>query len=682
MGPSHAPNLVQSNTREQKTSSLWAPDLSPRNGQSPLRSVLQLAKANLHRDMFVASSPASSIESRMHLEQDDQSLAPLPVDRVVDSNSDTEVTSWRYSTAPQYVATPVNDVREPLPSPTLPDPLPATNIDCEIYSPTEPISSGFESPHLTYNRRTTYMDAVEMALPLSLPSSPINKRRDVSSIGPGVFENRTALETSMEELRVSDTVGTGSSLEESPIVTRARQNSRDRASISPLPDSPEKIIFLSESAEAAAESAKAKRRLLKDAFKTDQSYIHDAEMDSETHNYDPRCRSDFDAYNFQRSGLKTHSLTPCPDPSAHLTRSTRLERPSSTASTDVLATGHDLALGQIYPPQIVSRATATGSPMPFPRQRLRPPTAQSDPYAGYADSVRHPRHGNVARGYVNPNFFYPRGSSRPLAQPDYAFSTAASKVYGSSQAPDQRIRDSYKTDTLTALERPPSRYRKNGIGAEVVPRGVGRYYQRPPSSMRPSSARSRPSSRRTYHGESDVRFRSSPPRAPGSESFIPSNRKRAVDDSFLAIDGQVEHINWEATALKHRSSEIMQLDDETSAAVRMSIFGSNTPEALHQARQGLRELSPNVQIYRKDRQENVHLRKKRRPSYWDNDLKEIRESPAGRGGVNSPVSAQASMRAEFEIASLGNTEMDVDDQHLATEGDCVYNELSNTMTEA
>lgn len=141
-----------------------------------------------------------------------------------------------------------------------------------------------------------------------------------------------------------------------------------------------------------------------------------------------------------------------------------------------------------------------------------------------------------------------------------------------------------------------------------------------------------------------------------------------MDDSFLLAEGHLESPGqWNATDALGDTNEIMQLDDETTAAVRMSIFGTNTPEALHQARQGLRELSPNVQVYRKGRQEHMHLRKKRRPSYWDNDLKEIRESPAGRGGVNSPVSAQASMRAEFEIASLRNTDMDVDEGEITME---------------
>jgi hypothetical protein len=50
-------------------------------------------------------------------------------------------------------------------------------------------------------------------------------------------------------------------------------------------------------------------------------------------------------------------------------------------------------------------------------------------------------------------------------------------------------------------------------------------------------------------------------------------------------------------------------------------------------REGMREISPNVTAWRKGMR--VQPRKKRRPSYWDGDLKQIRESPAGREHVRS-----------------------------------------------
>lgn len=308
-----------------------------------------------------------------------------------------------------------------------------------------------------------------------------------------------------------------------------------------------------------------------------------------------------------------------------------------------------------------ARTTASGSPMPFARAGPRPFTAQG--------RYQQPFQTNSRPGLIvtptmhhehfRPGWYYSQDPVLPLTQPTYSFSTAAAKVIGSDQAPDSRIRDSYKTDTLTALARSQKRFRKNGIGAEVEARGIGKYYQRPPSSLRGSSARSRPSSRQMYDSGRDVRFRSSPPRGP--EQRVPLRRKRAMDDSFVVhADPPLTTRFADAQLRVHNSDEVIEIDESTRAAVRMSIFGTSTPEALRGARQGIKELSPNVQVFRKGTQEHVHMRKKRRPSYWDTDLKEIRESPAGRGGVNSPVSAQASMQAEFEVASMP-TEMDMDE---------------------
>jgi hypothetical protein len=81
----------------------------------------------------------------------------------------------------------------------------------------------------------------------------------------------------------------------------------------------------------------------------------------------------------------------------------------------------------------------------------------------------------------------------------------------------------------------------------------------------------------------------------------------------------------EPIGAREDDSQVMELDDDTRAAIRMSLFGTETPEMLH-ARESLRELSPNVATTRKDKRQ----RKKRRPSYWDGDLKEIQNSPAAR----------------------------------------------------
>lgn len=652
--------------------------MSPSDNVPPLRSALRLAKASLHRDMFVASSPASSIESRMHLEQDSPYSASQDTSQSIHTRHHQKTTCWRYSTAPENLATPYHDVREPLPSPTLPDPLPLLDLINEECGGTEPASSGFTSPYLIAGQAVSSRYAAGIALPSSLPDTPGEDEYLASRLHGSKVICSTPLEKSMEELHVSGSTGISDQVDDSPIVNHLRRKSAGGSSVLPQSSSPERIIYLSESAEAAAESAKAKRKLLKDTFKIDHDQMVDEMPDAEAYSHNPRCRSDLNVEDFQQMRQKRRSLTPCPDPSAHLMQFSRLERPISVTDTDMLMTDHSLTHGQMYPTLVMPRTTATGSPMPFPRMRPRPPTAQSDPYAGSIDPIGYFPPVHIVHDHFSPA--WPQRPGRPSVQPTYSFSTAASKVHGSNQAPDYRIRDSYKTDTLTALARPPNRYRRNGIGADIVPRGVSRYYQRPPSSMRPSSAKSRPSSRRTYNGDNEVHFRSSPPKAPGPQPFIPLSRKRAIDDSFLVADGQVHAKHWNTRGSAPQSEEIIQLDDETSAAVRMSIFGTNTPEALHHARQGLRELSPNVQLYRKSKQENVHLRKKRRPSYWDNDLKEIRESPAGRGGVNSPVSAQASMRAEFEIASLRNTEMDFENDEDAPRSTQVQEDLRSRLS--
>lgn len=144
-------------------------------------------------------------------------------------------------------------------------------------------------------------------------------------------------------------------------------------------------------------------------------------------------------------------------------------------------------------------------------------------------------------------------------------------------------------------------------------------------------------------------------------------RKRAMDDSYIVAEDVYRPSSAEPDMRLRPRNHVMQMDEDTRIAVRSSIFGASTPEALRRARQGIRELSPNFQVYRRGMQENQHHRKKRRPSYWDNDLKEVRESPAGRGGVRSPVSAQESLRAEVEVASQSEVEMILDGDDVTSE---------------
>ncbi|KAK5947282.1 hypothetical protein PMZ80_001432 [Knufia obscura] len=664
-----SPNQPQPNIGRKR---LVAPP-PPHDAPSPvhvaqMQRIFQNAKATLHRDMAAASSPASSIESRMNLDPGSPAKSlSIGESTGQEQDADADRKTWRYSTAPQNLAAVSVDVREPLPSPTLPDLL--LHHISHGTEGIEAVSSGFTSPNM---RESFY--GIHEAIATALPSSGDESEDDGNDSKPSIDAvlassiEETELEKPLTQLKLTTEDTDDESSEESPIVRHLKRRSCGTSMELELPSSPERSIFLSETAEAAANSAKAKRKLLKGILndQADDGHVGGSTVTGQSLDMRASMRCPDPAVHRLSAG------TPCPEPYMHSQSPLMMQRPVSAAGSGMAALGQDGGqFIQHVPVPGASRATSTGSPMPFARGRARPATAD-----GYA----HPQHispymreqlqMNTLHEHFSPGWYYVqepmRPTIRPTLRPQYSFSTAASRSVGADQAPDSRIRDSYKTDTLTALAKPPSRYRKNGIGAEAAPRGVSRYYQRPPSSMRPPSAQSRPSSRRTYTSGEDVRFRSSPPRVPGPEHYIPARRKRAMDDSFVIAEDVSDQITRPTLRLQG-SDDIMEVDEQTKAAVRMSIFGTNPPEALHQARRGLKELSPNVQVYRKGTQENAHLRKKRRPSYWDNDLKEVRESPAGRGGVNSPVSAQESMRAEFEIASLNRTEMDLDEDDLSGE---------------
>lgn len=613
--------------------------------------------------MAAASSPASSIAARMTMDSP-TSAENLGTERSIEKAQETDAKqkTWRYSTAPLNLATITVDVREPLPSPTLPDLSlgPASPRNEGI----EPGSSGFISPHMRQS-----FHGIHEAMATALPSSADESEDDTDNSKPSIAAAtassivETELEKPLTQLKVSSEDTEDQSSEESPVVRHLKRRSHGTAVELEVPSSPERAIFLSETAEAAANSAKAKRKLLKGMLDSQNDDQEDQHAANEYGSFGPGMRCPDPAVH------RLSAATPYFNPSLHGPSPPLMRRPHSAMSSDIVMIGQGRP--HYGPVPGAFRATATGSPMPFARARARPATA--DGYRPSQQTHASPymrEQTNTVHEHFSPGWYYAqepmRPRARPALRPQYSFSTAASRVVGADQAPDSRIRDSYKTDTLTALAKPPSKYRKNGIGAEVAARGVGRYYQGPPSWIRPPSARSRPSSRRTYVSGDDIRFRSSPPRAPIPEQYIPVGRKRAMDDAFVVAEA-VEDQEIDPVLRLQRSDDIMEVDEQTKAAVRMSIFGTSTPEALHKAREGLKELSPNVQVFRKNTQEHAHLRKKRRPSYWDNDLKEVRESPAGRGGVNSPVSAKESMRAEFEIASLRNTEMELDESDLSGE---------------
>lgn len=575
---------------------------------------------------------------------------------------------WRYSTAPHNLATSSIDVREPLPSPTLPETsMTETSAIDEI---TEPVSSGFASPiaedqqHGSSDNVVSGSPSVGVFHHMSSSDSHIS----VTVHTPG-SAGETGVGQDLQRLQFNSDRSDDTHSEGSPSARHLKSRSRRGSEDMSMQVSPVNSIYMSESAQAAAESAKAKRRWLKGIFPEDHVDDQGIEVD------EPEVEMSAQLPNLQTMcpDPMIHQMVmtmPCPDPSLHNQSPGLCRRPVEYYDSDVVFADDDGY--QMMPMNSMSgshRATATGSPMPFPRLRSRPPTAYSE-----RQSLRSPTplstkaQAAIVNEHFQPGWYYAREPVRPSPGPSYSFSTAASKAVGSDQAPDSRMRDSYKTDTLTALPVPTTRYRKNGIGAHVVPRGVSRYYERPPSasSARMGGFRPRPSSRQTYASSSEVRFRSSPPRAMGEDRFAPVRRKRAMDDSFIIEEDTYRPTSMASDIPLPGASEMMQHDGHVDMAVRTSIFGGSTPEALRSARQGIRELSPNVQLYRKGTQESVHLRKKRRPSYWDNDLKEVRESPAGRGGVRSPVSAQESMRAEFEVASQRDTGMGVDEVDAGT----------------
>lgn len=593
-----------------------------------MQKVFQTVQATLHQDIQAAISPVGSIEARMHLD----SATPLTYARARSLQAKAAQESakaWRYSLAPEVLAANAIDVREPLPFPALPA-LPCASPTYPISE--EPMSSGFSTP-----RAPTPVE--EMVL--------------------GEAEETDQLVTELDQpLRHLTVSGNENS---DPVPSTESQTTRDPscASMTSSMDvagfhSPKGGIVLPEVAEAAAHSARAKRRILRqDLFISEDNDVEDVVICS-----DPR--------------LHVTGAVLCPDPEVHqsppiaaydgMMSYHHLHTPA-LVPRPVAAYGHDgiysadtgyIRVSRERSGPEGARATATGSPMPFERGARKLDVGSQYPSPTLYLAQRGDRSILLDR-HFQPGWYRAKCHLlSPTARGTYSFSTAAAKVRDEDQAPDRRMRDSYKTDTLTALPELRARYRRNGIGATIPPRSADCHYQGRPQGPSFSGER-RPGSRRTYDRASDVRFRSSPPRAvPETHKVV--QRKRAADDNFLVAEGRMADLRDDPALQLRPSDEVIKLDDQTRAAIRMSIFGTSTPEALHNARQGIRELSPNVQIYRRD---HPRSRKKRRPSYWDQGLRDVRASLAGHGGTESPASVKQSLTAEFEVASLDSGEGDV-----------------------
>lgn len=568
--------------------------------------------------------------------------------------SGTDTKEWRYSTAPQDLAALSTDVREPLPSPTLPHvPMIESSSMDKI---AEPVSSGFASPAMQQLGPSTTGD-ITPAKPRT--ESPISD--PVQTLGS---LSGTRVGRDLRRLRVSSDRSNDTASEDASAERLSASHPRSQADARSMQVSPVTGIYISESAEAAAESAKAKRRWLRGIYPEDM--LDDDETGPDEAEFD--MAAGVPNLQMMYPDPIIHQLvrpTPCPNPSLHDRSPPVYRRPVDDYDTDMVFADHEPHHGISSLPGIIShRATATGSPMPCTRLRSRPTMAHSERYTFDSPTQQSTRARIAAvNEHFQPGWYYASEPVLPSPSPNYSFSTAASKAIGSDQAPDSRMRDSYKTDTLTALPVSTTRYRKTGIGAHTRTRDISRYYERPSSaaSARVAGFRPRPSSRQTCVSSSEVRFRSSPPPPLVEDRILPVRRKRAVDDSFVIAEDMYRPASITPDLRRSEMNGRTQSNEGMDVAVRTSVFGGSTPEALRSARHGIQELSPNVQLYRKATQGNMHLRKKRRPSYWDNDLKEVRESPAGRGGVQSAVSAQESMRAEFEVASSRDTEMEYEE---------------------
>lgn len=639
-----------------------------------MQRLFQSAKASLRLDVRYAASPRGTIDSRLPSSPDDGSIGRI--DSPVQSEkqgSETPSKEWRYSRAPRLLAELDVDVREPFPDtcPQLPNLL-SINADHSTVAAVEPTSSGFASPVASPGSSSRGLnEAVSPLTPDLLISDDHAEEQDACS-----DTSAAALEGPMTELRVSagDTPDVVLA-DESPVVNHLTRRSRD--TIMHGKASPEtKAITLSAPAKAAADSAKVKRGMLSNLFPKPPTHRgSDGEVSS------PRSRKS-----------KEPALTPCPDPLLHergpvvLCPDPGLHYGSCTPNSFAYSTvtpspnmqqhhlvGHQHAphSGPPQPPLPFNRATATGSPMPMLKVKsptvsprgLRQRSHNAWHNAPHVSHRQHPRHHHQQPNqdypsahteHIQPGWYHGRENAQTLRPPRieiYSFSTAAAKVDGHDPAPDSMIRDSYRTDTLIPQVRPPTGYRKNGIAALANARGMGGFYGTPAYGPRPSS---RPDRSRPMRLPESRRFRSTPPRS-FADSIQPSHRrKRSREAETPAID-VMEDAEEKGKPLDPKlrlgeGEEVIEVDEETRAAVRMSLYGASVSEQSSDAPRGMTELSPNVVAWRRDTR-HLGSRKKRRPSYWNGDLEEVVRSPAARRVVSSPVKKDdvRSQQAEVEF---------------------------------
>lgn len=637
-----------------------------------MQKLFQTAKASFRLDVRFAASPAGSIDSRLPGSRDGYSNEhPSTSASSTESRSQSSTTppqDWRYSTAPRFLAEFELDVREPFPegSPQLPDFLPIDTDQSKI-SVAEPLSSGFTSPA---NRGTLDKAQTEKtSSPLCIDTRASDLVTD-DSLDIVLQDAPDEEELSTDDLHqplINLSVNNDCDMEndpadDSPIVIhlKKRPAKLEKPYSMPEVESNDTISF-SESAKAAAASAKVKRGMLTDLFPKPPTHKTTTATAASP-------ASSMSGSQQPKAEPKTcpdpslHQRGPavlCPDPALHF----KVCKPEfhNAGSPSHHHNIHPTLAGG--PTGLYNRATDTGSPMPLlkvrastesPRNTRRqshetmwstPHLHQSRIYRQQYDLVNRP-HPPTADEHFQPGWYYANEISPAQMGHGpalYSFSTAAAKVIGQDPAPDSRIRDSYRTDTLTPLAKPPSRFKKNGILALANSRGVGKYYGGQTSQPRPHN-------RHKYFNEARspdaVRFRSSPPRSFAESVHPGQTRKRTRDAEARRIEifedeviREEDEIEIDPKMKLEEGEEVIEVDEETRAAVRMSLYGTPSADS------GMKELSPNVMEWRKGERPSGS-RKKRRPSYWDGDLEEIVRSPAARHVLSSPVKKDVDLRSQ------------------------------------
>ncbi|OAP60938.1 hypothetical protein AYL99_05940 [Fonsecaea erecta] len=681
-----------SNTGRKRTNPSLARSVFMPGHVAHMQKKFQNAKDLFRQDVQFAASPVGSIDSRLPQSpgtEQSKAADPNPSGDPEKEASKTPSKDWRYSRAPKDIAEFALDVREPFPegSPRLPD-LFSVEMDHGKVFAVEPPSSGFTSPVDEGGSAPHLKDIPNLSSdPAKTGLRGSTEKYDGPS--PSGRLSTTDLERPLSKLCVSAEYDMEiDSAQESPIVIHLlRKSVESEGQHKESSSSAGEELVLAPTVRAAADSAKLKRGKFSDLFPKPPRHNGSDGSASATR-------------ELQYADVEPcpdpllHARGPtvlCPDPAAHFRSATPnvpgphgVSPGSNIQGTQGRQHGHLPGLG--YPPPF-NRATATGSPMPLLRA-MSPATSTGQnghnawypPPDSYQSRSYYPHHERLNRAYVapasehfQPGWYYARDSPGPSSKPGppmYSFSTAAAKIVGRDPAPDSRIRDSYRTDTLTPLAKaPPSRFRKHGIIDLANARGVGKYYGGPSYLSRPPQRPVHPLRPARSHLPDDMRFRSSPPRLPveSGQRLQLKKRSRETETPTTEIleDEEMATESFDPKLKLEEGEEVIEVDEETQAAVRMSLFGAPAPRASRDAGRGIKDLSPNVKVWRKGVEPSVS-RKKRRPSYWDGDLEEVMRSPAARHVVSSPIKRDhvRSERAEVEFQ---DDDADKENQMLLTE---------------